>query len=169
MTKNKEQIMAANKEYSKEFGTKSDLGAPPAKHLAVLTCMDARLEPLAFLGLNLGDAHIIRNGGGRASEDAIRSLVASYTHLGTKEFLVIHHSECGFETFTQEEMGKLLKEKLDTSEGEFVNWLSISDRIESIKNDVMHIRNHPLISKDIEITGLLFNTKTGELTEVINV
>lgn len=169
MSDNIERIMAANKEYSKEFGEKSDLVAPPKKRLAVLTCMDARLEPSAFLGLNLGDAHIIRNGGGRASEDAIRSLVASYTHLGTNEFLVIHHSECGFETFTQEGMGKLLKEKLDTSEGEFVNWLSISDRIESIKNDVMHIRNHPLISKDIKITGLLFNTKTGELTEIINV
>ncbi|MGB3728932.1 MAG: carbonic anhydrase [Thermodesulfobacteriota bacterium] len=169
MSDNIDHIISANQQYSKEFGTKSELKAPPTRQLAILTCMDARLEPLKFLGLELGEAHIIRNGGGRASEDAIRSLVASYTHLGTNEFLVIHHSECGFETFTQEGMGKLLKEKLDTSEGEFVNWLSISDRIESIKNDVMHIRNHPLISKDIEITGLLFNTKTGELTEIINV
>lgn len=169
MSENLKQIISANKKYAEEFGDKSDLGAPPKKRLAVLTCMDARLDPLQFLGLQLGDAHIIRNGGGRASDDAIRSLVASYTHLGTNEFLVIHHSECGFETFTQEEMGKLLKEKLDTSEGEFVNWLSISDRIESIKNDVMHIRNHPLISKDIKITGLLFNTKTAELTEILSV
>lgn len=159
--------MSANQQYAKEFGENSDLGAAPKKRLAVLTCMDCRLDPLKFLGLELGDAHFIRNGGGRASEDAIRSLVASYTYLGTNEFLIIHHSECGFETFTQEEMGRLLKEKLHSSEGEFINWLTISDRIESIKNDVMHIRNHPLIDKDITITGLLLNTKTAELTEII--
>jgi len=169
MSDNIDHILSANRKYSKEFGNKSDLEASPKRRLAVLTCMDTRLEPLKFLGLELGEAHIIRNGGGRASDDAIRSLVASYTHLGTNEFLVIHHSECGFETFTQEGMGKLLKEKLDTSEGEFVNWLSISDRIESIKNDVMHIRNHPLIDQEIKITGLLFNTKTGELTQIITV
>lgn len=167
MSENLNKIIAANKEYSKDFGEKSELGAPPKRRLAVLTCMDARLEPLKFLGLELGDAHIIRNGGGRASEDAIRSFVASYTHLGTNEFIVIHHSECGFESFSQEEMGTLLKEKFHTSEGEFVNWLTISDRIESIKNDVMHIRNHPLISKEIKIYGYLFDTKTGELQEVI--
>jgi len=169
MSDNIDHILSANRKYSKEFGNKSDLEASPKRRLAVLTCMDTRLEPLKFLGLELGEAHIIRNGGGRASDDAIRSLVASYTHLGTNEFLVIHHSECGFETFTQEGMGKLLKEKLDTSEGEFVNWLSISDRIESIKNDVMHIRNHPLVAQDIKISGLLFNTKTGELTQIITV
>lgn len=169
MSDNTEKIMTANKKYSEEFGDKSDLGAPPKKKLAILTCMDCRLDPLQFLGLELGDAHVIRNGGGRASEDAIRSFVASNTHLGTNEFLVIHHSECGFETFTQEEMGTLLKEKLHTSEGEFINWLTISDRIESIKNDVMHIRNHPLIDKNVKISGFLLNTKTAELTEIITV
>jgi len=160
-------IISANQQYSKEFGNKSDLEIPPARRLAVLTCMDARLEPMKFLGLELGDAHIIRNAGGRASDDAIRSLVISTTFLGTNEWLVIHHSECGMERFTQEEMGKLLKERLNTIEGEFVNWLSISDRIESIENDVRHIRNHPLVSKEIKISGYLFNTKTGELQEVI--
>lgn len=169
MSENLKNIISANKKYMEEFGENSDLGAPPKKKLAVLTCMDCRLDPIKFLGLELGDAHVIRNGGGRASEDAIRSLVASYIHLGTNEFLVIHHSECGFETFTQEQMGALLKEKLDSSEGEFINWLTISDRIESIKNDVMHIRNHPLIEKDISITGLLLDIKTAELTEIISV
>ena len=167
MSDNIDKIKLANNKYAKEFGEKSDLGAPPKKRLAVLTCMDARLEPLAFLGLDLGDAHIIRNAGGRASDDAIRSIVISNTHLGTNELLVIHHSECGMEGFTQEEMGKALKEKLNTIEGEFVNWLSIADRIGSIENDVRHIRNHPLVSKEIKISGYLFNTKTGELQEVI--
>ena len=169
MSDNIDHIISANQKYAEEFGSKSDLEAPPIRRLAVLTCMDARLEPLKFLGLELGEAHIIRNGGGRASEDAIRSLVISNTHLGTNEFLIIHHSDCGMEGFTQEEMGKLLKEKLNTIEGEFVNWLSIADRIESIKNDVMHIRNHPLVAQDIKISGLLFNTKTGELTQIITV
>ena len=167
MSDNIKQIIEANKNYAEEFGNKSNLSAPPSKRLAVLTCMDARLEPLKFLGLELGDAHIIRNGGGRASDDAIRSLVISSTHLDTNKWLVIHHSECGLERFTQEEMGKHLKEKLNSTEGEFINWLSISDRIESIKHDVIHIRNHPLVSQDIKIYGLLYNTKTGELTEII--
>ena len=167
MTQNIEKIKVANSKYAEEFGEKADLPLPPAKRLAVLTCMDARLEPLKFLGLELGDAHVIRNAGGRASDDAIRSLVISNMFLGTNEWMVIHHSDCGMETFTQEEMGKLLKEKFNTVEGEFINWLSISDRIESVKNDVLHIREHPLVSDDIKLSGYLFDTKTGELTEVI--
>ena len=121
MSDNLKDIISANKKYVKEFGEKSNLGAAPKKRLAILTCMDCRLEPLKFLGLELGDAHIIRNAGGRASDDAIRSLVISSTHLDTNEWLVIHHSECGMEGFTQEEMGKALKEKLNTTEGEFIN------------------------------------------------
>ena len=168
MTENIDKIKIANSEYAQEFGDKSNLPASPKKHLAVLTCMDCRLEPLKFLGLDLGEANIIRNAGGRASDDAIRSLIITAIHLGTKEWLVIHHSECGLEGFTQDQMAKLLKEKLNSSEGEFINWLSISDRIESVKDDVTHIRNHPLVPKDIEVSGYLFNTKTGELTEVIS-
>ncbi|MFA9408832.1 MAG: beta-class carbonic anhydrase [Candidatus Dadabacteria bacterium] len=167
MSENIERIKLANNKYSEEFGNKSDLEIPPVRRLAVLTCMDTRLEPMKFLGLELGDAHIIRNAGGRASDDAIRSLVISTTLLGTNEWLVIHHSECGMERFTQEEMGKLLKERLNTIEGEFVNWLSISDRIESVKHDVIRIRTHPLVSKDIKLSGYLFDIKTGELQEVI--
>ncbi len=168
MSENIDKIKEANIKYTSEFGEKSELAAAPKKQIAVLTCMDCRLEPLKFLGLELGDAHIIRNAGARASDDAIRSLIISATHLGTNHWLVIHHSECGLETFTQVDMGKLLKEKMNSCEGEYINWLSISDRIESIKDDVAHIRNHPLVSDDIKISGYLYNTKTGELTEVIN-
>ena len=162
------QIINANNKYSEEFGEKADLPPAPKKHIAVLTCMDCRLEPLKFLGLDLGDANIIRNAGGRASDDAIRSLIITAIHLGTKEWMVIHHSECGLEGFTQDEMAKLLKEKMNSSEGEFINWLSISDRIESVKDDVTHIRSHPLVPKEIKISGYLYNTKTGELTEIIS-
>ncbi len=166
MTENIDKIKAANSEYVKEFGDKSNQTATPTRRLAVLTCMDCRLDPLEFLGLELGEANIIRNAGGRASDDAIRSLIITATHLGTNEWLVIHHSECGLEGFTQNEMAKLLKEKLNSSEGEYINWLSISDRIESVKADVNHIRNHPLVSEDIKISGYLLNTNTGELTEI---
>jgi len=169
MSDNIKHIISANQEYADKFGDKSELEAPPSRHLIVLTCMDARLEPLEFLGLQLGDAHIIRNAGGRASDDAIRSIVISSTYLGTNELLVIHHSGCGLETFTQAEMGEVLRKKLNTSDGEYINWLSITDRIESVKSDAIHIRNHPLVSKEIKITGYLFHTDTGILEEVISI
>ena len=168
MSENITHILKANEQYAKDFDDRSGLSNSPKRRLAVLTCMDARIDPLRFLGLDLGDANIIRTGGGRASEDAIRSLVAAKTFLGTNEWIVIHHTECGFETFTQEEIGKILKDRFDTAEGDFINWLTISDRVQSVKDDVQHIRNHPLVSKDIKISGYLVNTVTGKLTEVVS-
>ena len=96
------QVLAANKEYTHSFGDKDKLALPPARHFAILTCMDARMDPAKFAGLAEGDAHVIRNAGGRASDDAIRSLVISYKLLGTREFFVIHHTNCGMEFFTNE-------------------------------------------------------------------
>ena len=96
------EVLAANERYAATFGEKTKLSIPPARHFAVLTCMDARLDPAKFAGLAEGDAHIIRNAGGRASEDAIRSLVISYKLLGTREWFVIHHTDCGMALFTNE-------------------------------------------------------------------
>src|ERR1035437_806295 len=96
------EVLTANQKYSATFGEKANLALPPARHFAVLTCMDARLDPAKYAGLSEGDAHVIRNAGGRASDDAIRSLVISYKLLGTKEFFVIHHTNCGMEFFTNE-------------------------------------------------------------------
>ena len=93
-----EEVLAANAEYARTFGAKSELALPPARRFAILTCMDARLDPAKYAGLSEGDAHVIRNAGGRASDDAIRSLVISYKLLGTAEWFVIHHSDCGMET-----------------------------------------------------------------------
>src|SRR5215467_12771230 len=101
------EFLTAN-EASAETFQKGHLPMPPARRFAVLTCMDARLDPARFLGLEEGDAHVIRNAGGRASDDAIRSLVISYKLLGTGEWFVIHHSDCGMETFTDEVMRRLL-------------------------------------------------------------
>ena len=126
-----DNVLAANEEYSGSFD-KGDLAIPPARGIAVLTCMDARLDPAQFAGLGLGDAHVIRNAGGRASDDAIRSLVISYKLLGTQEWFVIHHTDCGMEFFTNELMGDLLERSLETAElgeGGFRDvgsWISVS-------------------------------------------
>src|SRR2546430_2738872 len=144
-----DEVLAANDAYAATFGDKSNLPMPPGRHFAILTCMDARLDPAKFAGLAEGDAHVIRNAGGRASDDAIRSLVISYKLLGTREWFVIHHSNCGMETFTDEVMRDLLASSLKTAsfdgkvwrdsgegpgstEGRFIDWLAIRDQNQSV-------------------------------------
>ena len=177
------QILDANEKYSKSFGEKAKLAMPPVRHFAILTCMDARLDPAKYAGLAEGDAHVIRNAGGRATDDAIRSLVISYKLLGTREFLVIHHSECGMEFFTDSVMRDLLAKSLETAEltasgfrdvgkgpgsreGEYVDWLAIADRNGAVVDDVRRIRNHPLVPRSIPIYGYIFDVKSGKLIEV---
>src|SRR5262245_66262401 len=155
-----DQVLAANRAYSESFGAKAQLAMPPARRFAILTCMDARLDPAKFAGLAEGDAHVIRNAGGRASDDAIRSLVISYKLLGTREWFVVHHTNCGMELFTDEIMRDLLASSLKTAtfdgkvwkdsgegpgstEGHFVDWLTIKDQAKSVVADVKRIRNHP--------------------------
>jgi carbonic anhydrase len=177
------EVLDANAKYSANFGKLSQLAIPPARHFAVLTCMDARLDPAKFAGLSEGDAHVIRNAGGRASDDAIRSLVISYKLLGTKEFFVIHHTECGMLFFTNEVMRGLLASSLETAElsssgfrdvgkgpgsraGEFVEWLTIPNQEQSVVDDVERIRNHPLVPSSIPIYGYVYDVKSGRLIEV---
>src|ERR1700682_4497945 len=109
------EVLAANRTHAAEFGDKSNLAMAPARRFAILTCMDARLDPAKFAGLAEGDAHVIRNAGGRASDDAIRSLVISYKLLGTKEWFVIHHTDCGMLLFTDEIVRDLLSKSLETA------------------------------------------------------
>ena len=110
-----DEVLAANEQYASSFGDKSELALPPARRFAILTCMDARLDPAKYAGLSEGDAHVIRNAGGRASDDAIRSLVISYKLLGTREWFVIHHTNCGMEFFTDDVMRGLLESSLETA------------------------------------------------------
>src|SRR5918996_1615347 len=157
MSKVRAEVLAANEAYIATFGDKAKLAMPPARRFAILTCMDARLDPAKYAGLAEGDAHVIRNAGGRASDDAIRSLVISNKLLGTREWFVIHHTDCGMETFTDEVMRSLLRQSLDTAElredgwhdvgagpssqeGDFIDWLTISDLAESVATDVHRIR-----------------------------
>ena len=145
--------------------------------------MDARLDPAKFAGLAEGDAHVIRNAGGRASDDAIRSLVISYKLLGTREWFVVHHTNCGMETFTDEIMRGLLASSLETatidkrgwrdtgrgpgsSEGRYIDWLTIDDNARSVVEDVARIRSHPLVNKSIPIYGYIYDVKSGRLIEV---
>jgi len=183
MSKLLNEVLAANKNYVVGFGEKASLPMPPGRKIAVLTCMDARLDPAKYAGLAEGDAHVIRNAGGRASDDAIRSLVISHKLLGTNEWLVIHHTDCGMETFTNEIITGLLKESLETatvdqngwknlnsnggsSEGRYINWLPVTNQEESVLEDVIRIRNHPLVSKSVSIYGFIFNVHSGQLIEV---
>src|SRR5437016_12783336 len=116
MSKILDEVLAANTKYAENFGDKGNLPLPPSRHFAILTCMDARLDPAKYAGLAEGDAHVIRNAGGRASDDALRSLVISYKLLGTNEFFVIHHTDCGMLFFTDEVMRNLLASSLETAE-----------------------------------------------------
>src|SRR5689334_12777068 len=116
MSKILDEVLEANRAYVASFGDKGSLPSPPARRLAILTCMDARLDPAKFAGLAEGDAHVIRNAGGRASDDAIRSLVISYKLLGTREWFVIHHTNCGMEFFTDDLMRRLLANSLETAQ-----------------------------------------------------
>ena len=104
------------------FDAKKDLALPPSRGFAILTCMDARLDPAKYAGLAEGDAHVIRNAGGRATDDAIRSLVISYKLLGTQEWFVIHHTNCGMELFTDGVMGELLDDSLETAQFDGKTW-----------------------------------------------
>ena len=183
MSKILDEVLAANHRYASSFGDKAKLAMPPARHFAILTCMDARLDPAKYAGLAEGDAHVIRNAGGRASDDAIRSLVISYKLLGTREWFVIHHTNCGMELFTDEIMRELLASSLKTAtfdgkawrdggagpgstEGQFVDWLTIKEQSRSVAADVQRIRSHPLVPGDIPIYGFVYDVTSGRLVEV---
>lgn len=183
MTNIVNEVISANARYVEKFGEKGRLPMPPKRRFAILTCMDARLDPAKYAGLSEGDAHVIRNAGGRASDDAIRSLVISHKLLGTKDWFVIHHTDCGMETFTNEIISDLLEANLETAtvddkgwsnvkdgggkpEGKFINWLTINDQKASVIEDVKRIRNHPLVSDSISIYGYIFDVKSGKIVEV---
>ena len=182
MSKIRDEILQANRRYADSFGDKSKLALPPARGFAILTCMDARIDPAKLAGLAEGDAHVVRNAGGRASDDAIRSLVISHKLLGTNEWFVIHHTNCGMELFSDEVMRDLLSQSLATASfdgtrwsdpggggntaGDFISWLTIKDLAESVVIDVDRIRRHPLVSRSIPIHGYIYEVTTGRLVEV---
>jgi carbonic anhydrase len=158
------ELQAANEQYAGQF-TKGDLPMPPGRRFAVLTCMDARIDPAKSLGLSEGDAHVIRNAGGRASDDALRSLVISYKLLGTREFVVIHHTDCGMLTFTNEQLRDQLRQDLG-ADASAIDFLPFSDLEESVRRDVATVRSSPLIPDDIPVSGFIYDVRTGRLLPV---
>ena len=160
-----DEFNRANEQYAASFD-KGDLPVPPARNVAVVTCMDARLHPEKFLGLDMGDAHVIRNAGGRVSEDAIRSLVISERLLGTNEVVVIHHTDCGMLTFQNEDLIAKIKEDLgvDATGRDF---LPFPDLEQSVRDDVETLRDSELIPDDISVSGAIYDVETGEMREVV--
>jgi carbonic anhydrase len=158
------EIQAANERYAAGF-TKGDLPMPPGRKFAVLACMDARLDPARVLGLEEGDAHVIRNAGGRASPDALRSLIISYKLLGTREFLVIHHTDCGMLTFSNEQIREMLAAD-PGADASSIDFLPFSDLEASVREDVTTVRSSPLIPNDIPVTGFVYDVRSGRLTTV---
>jgi carbonic anhydrase len=157
------KFLKANERYASSF-KKGHLPMPPARHVAIVACMDARLDPARVLGLEEGDAHVIRNAGGRA-DDAIRSLVISQQLLGTREVVVIHHTDCGMLTFTDEQLRRKLHDGLGVDTG--IAFLPFSDVDTSVRDDVAALRESPLLLRDAPVTGFVYDVKTGKLRQVV--
>ncbi|KAM0513750.1 hypothetical protein ACHAPE_007576 [Trichoderma viride] len=157
------EFEVANKQYVAGFD-KADLPMPPGRKVFVLTCMDARLDPAKFLGLEEGHAHVYRNAGGRASE-ALRSLIVSQQALGTREVVVIHHTDCGMLLIKEDEFRDAVK-KNTGEDVSHVSFLPIKDLQESVKTDVEILKKHPAVL-DVPISGYIFDVKTGKINKVV--
>ena len=183
MSRIKDEVEAANAAYAADFGDKGSLALPPARGFLILTCMDARLDPAKYAGLAEGDAHVVRNAGGRATDDAIRSLVISHKLLGTREWFVVQHTDCGMLYFDDATMGDLLAGSLETAEltpQGFRNASSPAARPRvatssgtpsptssaPVVEDVTRIRHHPLVDPAVPIYGYVYDVKSGRLNEV---
>ncbi|KAF6766514.1 carbonic anhydrase [Ephemerocybe angulata] len=162
-------IAEKNAAYASSF-TQGGLPLPPSKHLTIVTCMDARIEPAGQLGIDLGEAHIIRNAGGSAKE-ALRSVVISQRLLGTREIALFHHTDCGMLTFTTEQLKGIVKESAPgdaavATEVDKLDFLEFPDIEESVKDDVKFLQDHPLVLEETKITGWTYDVHTGKITQV---
>lgn len=160
-----DQALKANEQYAKSF-TSGNLPLPPARKLAVLACMDARLTVEQVLGLKTGDAHIIRNAGGIATEDAIRSLVISHHLLGTQEFVLINHTDCGMLTFKDEPFRQKLRQQTGAAPVAPARFYAFPDPEQNVKDQMQTLKTHPWIPKGIPVRGFVYDVKTGKLSEV---
>jgi len=158
-----DKMLEANEQYASGFD-QGGLGMPPARAVAVVACMDARLHPAKFLGLHEGDAHVIRNAGGRASDDAIRSLIISSRLLGTREFAVVHHTDCGMLTFTDDEF----KAQIEADTGLRPGWApeSFRDPAKDVRQSLARIAANPFIPYKDSVRGFVYSVTDGSLTEV---
>jgi len=176
-----QEVLDANRAYVANFGDKAKLVGAPRRRMAILTCMDARIDPAKLSGLREGDAHVIRNAGGRASDDAIRSLVVSCKLMGTTDWFVIHHSGCGMQSYSDEDIRDLLGLGDDDAQHKGtkwwhvrksartpadIAWLTFKDLARSIVEDVERIRKHPLVPASVTIYGFIYHIHHGTLEPV---
>ncbi|KAG7449718.1 carbonic anhydrase [Guyanagaster necrorhizus] len=162
-----QRFVKRNEIYAATFN-KGDLALPPSKKIIVVTCMDARIDPAASLGIELGEAHIIRNAGGRV-EDALRSIIISQRLLGTREIAVFHHTDCGMMTFTTQELQSKIADEDGPEAANLVNridFLEFTKLEESVKHDVKYLQSHPLVLKDTTIIGWTYHVESGKVTQV---
>lgn len=157
-----QQIETANAKYESTFD-QGDLPIPPLRRVAIVTCMDARIDPAESLGIGLGEAHVIRNAGGRASE-ALRSLIISQRLLNTNEIILFHHTDCGMLTFSDDHIRRLLRDQTGVS-ADHIAFLPFRDLTKSVKEDVEYLQKHPLIA-DVPISGYVYDVKTGGIAKV---
>jgi carbonic anhydrase len=161
------ELLAANERYATTFA-RGDLPMPPARKVAILVCMDARIDPAKALGLEEGDAHVIRNAGGRAAE-ALRSLAISQELLGTREVVVIHHTDCGMLTFTNDGIRQRLAGNVGAAaaaQAAQIDFLPFADLEQSVRDDVATITSSPLIRDDIPVSGFIYDVHSGRLNRV---
>jgi carbonic anhydrase len=160
-----DEVLASNEEYARHFKL-GHLPMPPARKLAVVACMDARLTVEPLLGLKTGDAHVIRNAGGIVTEDALRSLVISQQLLGTQEVVIINHTDCGMLTFKDEDLRSKLLAQTGTATVAPAHFHSFSDLEENVRQQIQKVASHPWIPKNISVRGFIYDVKTGRLKEV---
>ena len=161
-----DELLQNMEQYAARFD-KGDLPLPPAKHIAILACMDARLNPYGLLGLSEGDAHVIRNAGGVVTDDEIRSLAISQRLLGTDEIILIHHTDCGMLTFSDEEF----RTQVQQETGIKPHWSceTFTDLEEDVRQSIARIKASPFVPRKDHVRGFVYDVKTGNLTEVIQV
>ncbi|MFC3932190.1 beta-class carbonic anhydrase [Streptococcus dentapri] len=159
-----DNFMKANKAYVDLHGTEH-LPIKPKTKVAIITCMDSRLHVASALGLALGDAHILRNAGGRVTDDMIRSLVISQQQLGTREIVVLHHTDCGAQTFNNDEFVSQLEDRFQVDLGD-TDFLPFADIEASVHQDVQLLKDSPLIPDDVVISGGVYDVDTGRISEV---
>jgi carbonic anhydrase len=158
-----DELLRNNEAYAETFD-KGDLPMPPAKHIAIVTCMDARLSPYVMLGLREGDAHVIRNAGGVITDDEIRSLAISQRLLGTREIVLIHHTDCGMLTFSDDELKQQIQE--DVGVKPHFSMESFTDLEEDVRQSIARIRNSPFVPNKDSVRGFVYDVETGRLREV---
>ncbi|KAJ5303278.1 hypothetical protein N7476_010077 [Penicillium atrosanguineum] len=156
------EVEVANAKYAASF-TKGDLALPPQRKVAIVACMDARLDPARVLGLEEGDAHVIRNAGGRVT-DALRSIIISQQLLGTREIIIVHHTDCGMLTFTDEVIRGKIRADLHQNV-DHIAFLPFGDLKQSVLDDVKSLKESPLVL-DVPITGYLYEVETGKIVKV---